>query len=343
MATVPPSLEAAAQAFAAAMSTLPSLHELGPAELRKVLGRLQRTDVPVPDAEVTDLVVATGPSGGSGGVPVRVIRPAGVRGPLPVVLYLHGLGWVFGTPGTPGTTGATGAPNTLGAPGTPGTPGRLARELAVRTRAATVLVDHSPAPHTRYPKAVEEIYAVLLWIARRGTAYGLDPDRVAVAGDSAGGNLAAAVTLLAKRRKGPDLAAQLLLSPVTDANFDTCSYQQFAEGYFLSRDAMKWFWDRYTTDPAERAQITASPLRASPDDLAGLPQTLVVVAEAEVLRDEGEAYAAKLRAAGVPTTAVRYQGVIHGFAVLDPMRDTVAARAAIGQGCEFLGEALHGC
>ncbi|MEV7283300.1 alpha/beta hydrolase fold domain-containing protein [Streptomyces sp. NPDC093252] len=316
---VPPFLEAAAQAFVTATSTPSSRPEHGPAGMREALAGLRPPEVPVSGAEVTDLVVAGGPSSR---VPVRIVRPAGARGPLPVVLYLPGLGLVFDGP----------APH-----------GRLAGELAVRVRAATVLVDHhGPTPPARYPAAVEEVYAVLLWIAREGSAHGLDPDRVAVAGDSAGGNLAAAVTLLAKWRKGPDLAAQLLLSPVTDANFDTCSYERFAHGYFLTRDAMRWFWDRYTADPADRAQLTASPLRAAPDDLTGLPQALVVVAEAEVLRDEGEAYAAKLRAAGVPTTAVRYQGVIHGFAVLDPMRETVAAGAAIGQGCEFLSEALHG-
>jgi len=153
--------------------------------------------------------------------------------------------------------------------------------------------------------------------------------------------MAAALTLQAKERGDVTIGAQVLFYPVTDASFDTASYHQFAEGYFLRRDAMQWFWDQYTTDPAERAQITASPLRATTDQLAGLPRALVITGEADVLRDEGEAYAAKLRAAGVPVTAVRYQGIIHDFVMLNALRGTQAAAAAIAQAGEFLREALH--
>ncbi|WP_330301935.1 MULTISPECIES: alpha/beta hydrolase [unclassified Streptomyces] len=319
MSTVPPMLEAAAQDFADATAHPPFLYDLGPVEGRKAVDRAQEGDVPVPDADVEDLSISGGPSGE---VSIRVFRPAGAQGPLPVVLYLHGAGWVFGNAHTHD---------------------RLVRELTVRAHAATVFVNYSLSPEAKYPTAIEETYAALLWISKEGAAHGLDPDRVAVAGDSVGGNMAAATTLLAKQRKGPKLAAQLLLYPVTDARFDTDSYQQFASGYFLSRDGMKWFWDQYTTDPAERAQVTASPLRASLDELRGLPQALVIVAEADVLRDEGEAYAAKLRAAGVLTTAVRYQGVIHDFVMLNAMRDTCAARAATQQGGAFLHDALHSC
>jgi acetyl esterase len=133
----------------------------------------------------------------------------------------------------------------------------------------------------------------------------------------------------------------VLFCPVTDARFDTRSYHRFAEGYFLRRDAMQWFWDQYTTDPAQRAEITASPLRASLDELAGLPPALVITGEADVLRDEGEAYAAKLRAAGVPVTAVRYQGIIHDFVMLNALRDTHAANAAVAQAITTLTAALH--
>jgi acetyl esterase/lipase len=153
--------------------------------------------------------------------------------------------------------------------------------------------------------------------------------------------MSAALTLMAKERSGPELAAQVLFYPVTDASFDTRSYHEFAAGYFLRRDAMQWFWDQYTTDPAQRAQITASPLRASLDELAGLPPALVITGEADVLRDEGEAYAAKLRAAGVPVTAVRYQGIIHDFVMLNPLRGTHAAGAAIAQAITVLAGALH--
>ncbi|MDQ0935654.1 alpha/beta hydrolase [Streptomyces turgidiscabies] len=317
MSTVKPALEAAAQAFAAATSNPPFLYDLGPVEGRKAVDGVQEGDVPAPDADVEDLVVSGGPSGQ---VSIRVLRPSGAQGRLPVVLYIHGAGWVFGNAHTHD---------------------RLVRELTVRAQAATVFVNYSLSPEAKYPTAVEEIYATLLWISQEGAAHGLDPARIAVAGDSVGGNMAAATTLLAKQRKGPELAAQLLFYPVIDANFDTRSYEQFASGYFLSRDGMKWFWDQYTTDPADRVQITASPLRASLEELAGLPQALVIVAEADVLRDEGEAYAGKLRAAGVPTTAVLYQGTIHDFVMLNALRDTYAARAATRQGGEFLYEALH--
>jgi acetyl esterase/lipase len=167
-----------------------------------------------------------------------------------------------------------------------------------------VFVNYSLSPEAKYPTAIEEIYTVLQWIADSEGTHQLDGTRIAVAGDSVGGNMTAALTLMAKQRGGPAIAPQLLYYPVTDADFDTGSYHQFATGYWLRRDAMQWFWDQYTADPAARAEITASPLRASLDDLAGLPSALVIVSEADVLRDEGEAYAAKLRAAGVPVTAV---------------------------------------
>ena len=181
---------------------------------------------------------------------------------------------------------------------------------------------------------------MLEWVGGHGAAKGLDQSRIAVAGDSVGGNMSIAATLMAKRESGPELAAQVLFYPVTDAAFDTDSYHQFAEGYFLRRDAMQWFWDQYTTDPTQRAELTASPLRATVDDLKDLPQALVITGEADVLRDEGEAYAAKLRAAGVPVTAVRYAGIIHDFVMLNALRETRAADAAIAQAVAFLKSAL---
>ncbi|MFF7467315.1 alpha/beta hydrolase fold domain-containing protein, partial [Streptomyces sp. NPDC008092] len=169
----------------------------------------------------------------------------------------------------------------------------------------------------------------------------LDATRIAVAGDSVGGNMSAALTLMAKERGDVPLLQQVLFYPVTDASFDTNSYHQFATGYFLRRDGMQWFWDQYTTDETERAQITASPLRATTEQLTGLPPALVIVAEADVLRDEGEAYANKLRAAGVPVTAVRFQGIIHDFVMLNALRETHAAEAAITLAARTLHAALH--
>jgi len=215
-----------------------------------------------------------------------------------------------------------------------------AAELAVGTGAAVVFPDYDLSPEAKYPTAIEQVYAVADWLAMNGAEQSLDPSRVAVAGDSVGGNMATVTTILAKQRGGVSFLGQLLFYPVTDARFDTASYEQFAEGYFLARDGMKWFWDQYTTDPAQRAEITASPLRASTDELAGLPQALIIVGEADVLRDEGEAYGAKLRQAGVPVTVVRYAGITHDFVGLNPLRHTMAAEAAINQGIAFLSDVL---
>jgi acetyl esterase len=264
----------------------------------------------------TDLEVADGPTGT---VRVRIVRPAGATDPLPVILYVHGLGWVFGGPETHD---------------------RLVRELAIGVGAAVVFPDYDLAPEAQYPTQIEQVHAVANWISLNGPEYSLDTSRIAVAGDSVGGNMATVATILAKQRGGVEFKGQLLYYPVTDAAFDTGSYHQFAEGYFLAREGMKWFWDQYTTDPAERAEITASPLRATTEELSGLPEALVIVGEADVLRDEGEAYAAKLRTAGVPVTAVRYAGIIHDFVGLNPLRRTFAAQAAIEQGIAFLSRVL---
>ena len=176
------------------------------------------------------------------------------------------------------------------------------------------------------------------WVARRGQEHGLDGQRLAVAGDSVGGNMAAAVTLLSRERGEPDIRLQLLFYPVTDATFDTASYHQFAEGYHLRRDAMMWFWDQYTRHPGERNEITASPLRAGVAQLKRLPPALIITAEADVLRDEGEAYANKLRQAGVRVTAVRFQGTIHDFVMLNALAHTAAARGAIALATAWLRE-----
>ncbi|WP_030937758.1 alpha/beta hydrolase [Streptomyces sp. NRRL S-646] len=311
-----PVLEPAAQAFAEATANPPYLFDLGPAEGRKTVDEVQSGDIEKPPVDEEWVTVPGGPAGQ---VRARIVRPAGATGPLPVIVYIHGAGWVFGNAHTHD---------------------RLVRELAVGTGAAVVFPEYDLSPEARYPVAIEQNYAVAKWVVEQGTAKGLDGSRVAVAGDSVGGNMTAALTLMAKQRGDVRLAAQVLFYPVTDASFDTPSYHQFAEGYFLRRDAMQWFWDQYTTDEAERAQITASPLRASTEQLTGLPPALVITGEADVLRDEGEAYANKLREAGVPVTAVRYQGIIHDFVMLNALRETHAAEAAISQAISTLRGAL---
>nr|WP_107906296.1 alpha/beta hydrolase [Streptomyces chartreusis] len=307
-----PVLEPAAQAFAEATANPPYLFDLGPAEGRKVVDEVQSGEIAKPDVDEEWVTVAGGPTGQ---VRVRVVRPAGATGTLPVIIYIHGAGWVFGNAHTHD---------------------RLVRELAVGTGAAVVFPEYDLSPEARYPVAIEQNYAVAQWVVREGAGNGLDAGRIAVAGDSVGGNMTAALTLMAKERGDVPLVQQVLFYPVTDASFDTASYRQFAEGYFLRRDAMQWFWDQYTTEEAERAQITASPLRAGVEQLRGLPPALVITAEADVLRDEGEAYAGKLREAGVPVTAVRYQGVIHDFVMLNALRETRGAEAAIGQAVSVL-------
>ncbi|MDT8910176.1 alpha/beta hydrolase [Amycolatopsis sp. PS_44_ISF1] len=309
-------LEPAAQTFAEATDQPPYLFQLPPAEGRAAVDGVQDGEVAMAPAEIEVLTVPGGPNGD---VEVRVVKPEGVTGDLPVLVYIHGAGWVFGDFHTHE---------------------RLVRELAAGTGAAVVFPEYSRSPEARYPVAIEESYAAVKWVVAHGADQGLDATRIAIAGDSVGGNMTAALTLMAKERGDVRFLQQVLFYPVTDANFDTESYREFAEGYFLARDGMKWFWDQYTTDEAQRAEITASPLRASLEQLAGLPPALVITGQADVLRDEGEAYAAKLRQAGVAVTAVRYQGIIHDFVMVNALRETHAAEAAIAQAITVLRRAF---
>ena len=312
----PPVLEQAAAEFAAATAKPPFLFDLAPAEGRAAVDEVQSGEIDKPAVDEEWVTVSGGPTGT---VRARIVKPLGATGSLPVVIYIHGAGWVFGNAHTHD---------------------RLVRELAVGTGAAVVFPEYDLSPEARYPVAIEQNYAVARWIVAEGAAKGLDASRIAVAGDSVGGNMATVLALMAKERGDVPLTAQVLFYPVADASFDTGSYHQFAEGYFLRRDGMQWFWDQYTTDPAQRAEITASPLRATVEQLAGLPKALVITGEADVLRDEGEAYANKLRQAGVAVTATRYQAVIHDFVMLNALRETHAAEAAISQAVAYLRSAL---
>jgi acetyl esterase/lipase len=314
---VKPVLEPAAAAFAEATANPPYLFDLAPAEGRKAVDEVQSGEIEMPDIDEEWVTVPGGPTGS---VRARIVKPAGVTGILPVILYIHGAGWVFGNAHTHD---------------------RLVRELAVGAEAAVVFPEYDLSPEARYPVAIEQNYTVARWVVQQGASKGLDGSRLAVAGDSVGGNMTAALTLMAKERGDVPLLQQVLFYPVTDASFDTGSYHQFATGYFLRRDGMQWFWDQYTTDEAERAQITASPLRATTEQLTGLPPALVITGEADVLRDEGEAYANKLREAKVPVTAVRFQGIIHDFVMLNALRGTHAAEAALTMATRTLHTALH--
>jgi acetyl esterase len=307
-------LEPEAREFAAKTANPPFLFQVPPEKGRKLVDEVQSSPAKKPDVDVEETAVPGGPSGE---VSVRIVRPKRARDPLPVIVYTHGAGWVFGSAHTHD---------------------RLIRELAVGTESAVVFPNYSLSPEAKYPTAIEEIFAVVKWVAETGREHGLDGKRLSVAGDSVGGNMTAAITLMAKARGGPKILNQVLFYPVTDAAFETGSYHQFATGYFLRRDAMMWFWDQYTTDPKQRAEITASPLRATTEQLKGLPPALVITGEADVLRDEGEAYANKLREAGVRVTAARFQGMIHDFVMLNALAETAAARGAMALANAWLRE-----
>ncbi|WP_194833234.1 alpha/beta hydrolase [Nocardia sp. XZ_19_369] len=311
------SLEPAAQEFVDATSQPPFLYQLPPEEGRKAVDSVQDAPIYKPEIDEEWITIDGGPTGS---VRARIVRPQGVTETLPVIVYTHGAGWVFGDAHTHD---------------------RLVRDLAVGAHAAVVFPEYDRSPDVRYPVANKQSYRVAQWVSTQGAEKALDPTRIAVAGDSVGGNMAIALTLMAKERGDVSFVQQVLFYPVTDANFDTGSYQRFAEGYFLTREGMQWFWDQYTTSAEDRAQITASPLRASTEQLSGLPPALVITAENDVLRDEGEAFAGKLRTAGVPVIQARYGGIIHDFVMVNSMHDTNAAKAAVAQAVSVLRAALH--
>lgn len=299
------SLEKSAIEFSDANAPHPRIYELPPEEGRALLEKVQESPVDKLPVDIEDLKVDTGQWGS---INVRFVRPEGNTDKLPVIFYIHGAGWVFGSAQTHD---------------------KLIRELAVRTNSVVVFPEYSRSPEAKYPTAIEQSYAVLQKLSELAESKGLDLTELAVAGDSVGGNMATVMTILTKERQGLPIQKQLLFYPVTDANFTTDSYQEFAENYFLTKEGMKWFWDQYTTDDSERSEITASPLRATSEDLADLPPALILTGEADVLRDEGEAYARKLRDVGVAVTQVRFQGMIHDFVMVNLLDQTNATRAAM--------------
>jgi acetyl esterase len=302
-----------------AATDAPALESQTPQDARAGALAVQQTaDVVMLPVDIEERKLPVGPSGE---VLIRIVRPQPSSGTLPAVMYFHGGGWVLGD-----RTSYD----------------RTTRDLAHASAAAVVFVEYSRSPEARYPVAVEQAYAATAWIAEHGLQLGLDGARLAVCGDSAGGNLATVTALLAKKRGGPRLQHQVLFYPSLDAGFDTPSYNQFADGPFLTRSQMQWFWNHYAPDPAVRADPTAAPLRATTDELSGLPPALVITAEADVLRDEGEAYARRLMDAGVPVAAVRYLGAIHSFTAQNPLAGSPITQAAIAQAGQTLRQALAG-
>jgi acetyl esterase len=291
----------------------PPIYKLSPADARNVLAGAQAQPIEKMPAQIEDRVLSTGPTGK---VNIRIIRPERASGTLPVIMYFHGGGWILGDKNTHD---------------------RLVREIANGAHAAVVFIDYDRSPEAKYPTAIEQAYAATVYVAAHAKEFKVDASRMAVVGDSVGGNMTAAVTLMAKERNGPKFRYQVLFYPVTDANLD----DGFANGPWLTRPAMQWFWDAYAPNADDRAKITVSPLRASPQDLQGLPPALVITDENDVLRDEGEAYARKLMQAGVKVTATRYLGTIHDFVMLNALAGTPATRAAIKEANDALRAALQ--
>lgn len=283
------------------------MEQLSPAEARAALEGLQKSvTVPLAPAEISEKTISVD------GQPLTltIVRPAGAKGVLPVFMFFHGGGWVLGDFPTHE---------------------RLVRDLVAASGAVAVFPNYTRSPEAKYPTAINQMYGATKWVAENAADIQVDGERLGVVGNSVGGNAAGVIALMAKNKGGPAIRFQAMLWPVTDANFETNSYRELAEGHFLTRNMMKWFWDNYAPDMRQRQEIYASPLRATIEQLKGLPPALIQVAENDVLRDEGEAYARKLDAAGVEVTHVRYDGLIHDWGLLNPISQLPAVRASLQQ------------
>ncbi len=285
---MPLTAETAAILKARAEAGIPQVHELTPQQARETVPEMREAVLPGEPEAVAQVEDRWIP-GPTGDIPIRVYRPAGA-GLFPVLVFFHGGGWVIGDLESHD---------------------RPCRSLTNLSGCCVVSVDYRLAPEARYPAAADDCYAATQWVADNAGVLHVDASRIAVGGVSAGGNLAAVVSQVARDKGRPEIKAQVLINPVTDFNFETASYKENGAGFDLSEDAMRWFWDCYLESPDEGGQPYASPLQA--ENLAGLPRALVITGEYDPLRDEGEAYGERLRAAGVPTTVTRYQGVVHGF------------------------------
>ncbi len=306
-------LDPQAQAFIGQLNALggQSLSSMSVADARRAMEMLtaMRGDSPPIHSAIDRRI-----PGPAGEIPVRVYTPAAM-GPLPVLVYFHGGGWVVGGIATHDAT---------------------CRELANGARAVVVSVDYRLAPEHKFPAAADDCYGATRWTAAHAAELGADATRLAVGGDSAGGNLAAVVAQMARDRGGPPIVFQLLIYPATDAACDTPSYRDNAEGYLLTTADMRWFWNHYLSGSPDAENPYASPLRAT--NLAGLPPALVITAEFDPLRDEGERYAQRLEEAGVPARLSRYAGMIHGFFGMGHLMDK--AKAAVQEACENLRRAF---
>ena len=293
------------------------MEELTPIEARKVLVDAQNSvTVDYSGIEESERIIE------QDGLQVRIhiTKPIGCPAGAPVFIYIHGGGWVLGDYPTHR---------------------RLVRDLVVESGAVAVFPDYTPSPEAHYPVAINQIYAATKWVSENGKDIGVDGTNLAVVGNSVGGNMTTAVALMAKAKKGPAIKLQVMLWPVTNANFETGSYWELGEGRFLTRNMMIWFWDNYLPDRATRAEIYASPLQASREQLQGLPPALIQTAENDVLRDEGESYARKLDEAGVPVILTRYGGLIHDYGLLNPIAHVPAVKTALLQAAATIKKVLN--
>lgn len=307
-------LEPVTQQFIDSLAGAPPTWSLSATAAHQLLTDLQSKPIPVRPADVTDVVWPVGPTGQTR---IRILRPKGVTGTLPLLMYFHGGGWVLGDKISHD---------------------RLVRELTDGVQATTVFVDYINSPEAKYPTQNEQAYASMLYAVEHARELNIDPTRLAIAGDSVGGNMSAVVTLLAKARKGPKISFQALFYPLVDYLSDNASYTRFVDGPWLSRQTMKWMFDLQGLDGTEG--IEAFPGRATIDQLRGLPEALIITDD-DILQTDGELYAYKLSQAGVRVTTVRYNGTIHDFALLNPLANTPAARGAIDQAITMLRRALH--
>lgn len=292
------------------------LEALSPVEARKVLANAQASvnvDLSgIDESEKT--ITADGHT-----IKLNIVRPAGVKGELPVFIFIHGGGWVLGDYPTHK---------------------RMVRDLVVLTGYSGVFVNYTPTPDAKYPVQVNEIYAATKWVAEHGSEINVDGKNMGIIGNSVGGNMSTVTAIKAKENNGPHIKVQVLMWPIVDADFETDSYKQFGKDRFLTTSTMKWMYDMYIEDPKKRTEIYASPLQASVEQLRGLPPTLIQVAGNDVLRDEGEAYGRKLDQAGVPITVVRYNGTIHDFGLLNGLADLPATQSAFYQAAAELKKFL---
>ncbi len=294
----------------------PPLETLPPKEARKVLVDAQKSvSFNYDDIEESERKIET--DGQS--VTLHIVKPKDAGNDLPVFMFFHGGGWVLGDYPTHK---------------------RLVRDLAVNSGAVGVFVDYTPSPEAHFPVAINQAYAATKWVAEHGDEIGVDGSRLAVAGNSVGGNMSTVVCLMAKDKNGPKISFQLLLWPVTDSDFTRDSYEKYAQGRFLTAPLMKWMWDQYTTDPKERNSIYASPQQATLEQLKGLPPALIHVAENDILHDEGVAYGRKLDEAGVPVTIAEFKGFIHDYGMLNPLAHIPAIQSSILQAAAALQDGL---